>query len=61
MAQSVEHPTRDFGLGHSLIGREIEPHVRLHTQHGSLLVPLPFLSLVPTHHWSAVLIGRKLK
>ena len=29
MAQSGEHPTLDFGSGHDLTVRGIEPHVRL--------------------------------
>lgn len=32
MAQSVKHLTLDLGSGH-----EIEPHVRLHTGHGTRL------------------------
>ena len=29
MAQPIKHPTLDFGSGHDLTVREIEPHVRL--------------------------------
>ena len=29
-AQSVKHPTLDFGSGHDLRVREIEPHTGLH-------------------------------
>ena len=29
MAQSVKHPTLDFGSGHDLRVREFKPHVRL--------------------------------
>ena len=29
MAQSVEHPTHDFGSGHDLLVHGMEPHVRL--------------------------------
>ena len=29
MAQSVKHPTLDFGSGHDLMVRELEPHIGL--------------------------------
>ena len=29
MAQSVKHPTLDFGSGHGLTVREFEPHIGL--------------------------------
>ena len=29
VAQSVEHPTLDFGSGHDLVVRGIESHIRL--------------------------------
>ena len=32
VAQSVKHPTIDFGSGHGLIIIEIEPHAILHTE-----------------------------
>ena len=31
MAQSVEHPTLDFGSGHDLTVHGIEPHIKLCT------------------------------
>jgi len=37
VAQSVEHPTFDFGSGHDPQGHEMEPRVSLHTQRGVCL------------------------
>ena len=37
MAQSVEHPTLDFGSGHDLTVCEIEPRIRLHAMCGACL------------------------
>ena len=31
MAQSVKHPTLEFGSGHDLTAHEIEPHIELCT------------------------------
>ena len=43
MAQSVKHLTLDFGLGHDLVARGIEPCVGDHTASAwvSLSLPLP--------------------
>ena len=54
MAQSVEHPTLDFGSGHGLMVCEFEPHVGLCADSGepawdSLSAPL---LLVRTHSLS---------
>ena len=40
MAQSVEDPTLDFGLGRDLTVREFEPRVGLYTVRFSLSLPL---------------------
>ena len=48
VAQSLKHPTLDFGSGHDLTVPGIEPHVGLCTNHRvclgfSLLLSLPLL------------------
>ena len=48
MAQSVKHPTPDFGSGHDLTVREFEPHIGLCADSAepawdSLSLPAPIL------------------
>ena len=45
MAQSVEHPTLDIGLGHDLMVHEIEPHVGLYADSAGPVWDSVFLSL----------------
>ena len=45
MAQSVEHPTFDLGLGHDLVVYEFEPRIKLWADRGGLL---EILSLCPS-------------
>ena len=57
MAQSVKHPTPDFGSGHDLTVPEIEPRLGLHTNSAKPAwdcLSLPLSALPPLAHARAL-------